>query len=91
MKKIFLLIILLYAIGANGQNYQCLQSGVKHYFTNSYGYLRGIRIDSVRTYADSVIYYPFHTPRGNFAASYMVTLDSTGGSWLGKKVDVRRR
>jgi len=86
MKKIFLLIILLYAIGANGQNYQCLQSGVKHYFTNSYGYLRGIRIDSVRTYADSVIYYPFHTPRGNFAASYMVTLDSTGGSWLGKKV-----
>ena len=87
MKKVFLFTLLFSAYFCSAQNYQCLQSGVKHYFINGNGYLRGIRIDSVKTYADSVVYYPFHTPRGsyNFPPPAPV-LDPNGGSWLGKKV-----
>ena len=89
MKHQLSLLFILFCCTASiqAQNYQCLQSGVKHYFTNSQGYLRGIRIDSVRMMGDTTVYYPFHTPRGRYNASGgEVTLDSTGGSWLGKKV-----
>lgn len=71
------------------QNYQCLQSGVKHYFTNNNGYLRGIRIDSVKTYADSTVYYPFHSERGSYdiaAFNPRSSLNPNGGSWLGSRV-----
>jgi hypothetical protein len=84
------LLILLIALGYNisySQQYQCLQSGNRRYFCNAAGYLRGMRIDSVRTYADSVIFFPFHTCRGNtYTGSGIFHLDSNGGSWLGKKV-----
>jgi hypothetical protein len=86
MKKLLLLVFILGAHLGRAQNWQCLQPGVKHYFTNSNGYLRGIRIDSVKTYADSVVYYPFHTPRGRYYNWSSTALDSTGGSWLGKHV-----
>jgi hypothetical protein len=86
MKKFLFLIMLLSAHLCRAQNWQCLQPGVKHYFTNSNRYLRGIRIDSVKTYADSVVYYPFHTPRGRYYNGSSTALDSTGGSWLGKHV-----
>ncbi len=87
MKKAVLLFLLLLSLHGIAQNYQCLQSGVKHYFTNGNGYLRGIRIDSTRTLGDTIVYYPFHTPRGNYLATAgSVSLDSTGGSWLGKRV-----
>jgi hypothetical protein len=88
MKKLLLLVFILGAHLGRAQNWQCLQPGVKRYFTNSNGYLRGIRIDSVKTYADSVVYYPFHTPRGAYdtMSLFMPLLDSSGGSWLGKKV-----
>jgi len=81
-----LLLFLLFCTG-NGycQNYQCLQAGVERYFTNANGYLRGIRIDSVRTYGDSTIYYPFHTPRGAHGPG-TDTLNPAGGSWLGRRV-----
>ena len=89
MKKTLLITLTFFSsFVVSAQNYQCLQNGVKHYFTNSSGYLRGIRIDSVRTSGTDILYYPFHTPRGRY--SYLpgtpVLLDSTGGSWLGKKV-----
>jgi hypothetical protein len=73
----------------NGQDFQCLQSGVTHFFTNDNGYLRGIRIDSVRPISsDTTVYYPFHTPRGsyNIYGVPVSPVDSNGGSWLGKKV-----
>ena len=84
MKKLLLFILILSSYCCNAQNYQCLQSGVKHYFTNGNGYLRGIRIDSVRTMGDTTVYYPFHTPRGDYHTSD--TLNPDGGSWLGGKV-----
>ncbi len=86
MKKGFLFLLLLTAYFCNAQNYQCLQAGTKHYFVNNYGYLRGIRIDSVKSFADSVVYFPFHTPRGSYSKVSTATLDSNGGSWLGKQV-----
>jgi len=87
MKKKLLLILLFSTFVCGAQNYQCLQAGVKHYFTNGNGYLRGIRIDSVRMMGDTTVYYPFHTPRGNYNSTGLpVVLDSTGGSWLGGKV-----
>ena len=86
MKKVFYLFLLIFSYRCAAQNYQCLQAGVKHFFTNGNGYLRGIRIDSVRTYTDSVIYYPFHTLRKGVDPFTSPVPDHNGGSWLGKKV-----
>jgi hypothetical protein len=90
MKKALFFILLIDVCFCNAQNYQCLQGGVKHYFTNGNGYLRGIRIDSVKTFPDSTIYYPFHTERGpwiiGLGGAGFVPVDTSGGSWLGKKV-----
>ena len=84
---ILTLLVSLICLSSGAQNFQCLQAGVKHYFTNGNGYLRGIRIDSVGMFADSTIYYPFHTPRGTYTlgSSYSV-LDAYVGSWRGKRV-----
>jgi len=87
MKKTLLFFLLIIPFFGYSQNYQCVQAGVKHYFINGNGYLRGIRIDSVITLGDTTVYYPFHTPRGRYLSMPLPnTLDSTGGSWLGKKV-----
>ena len=86
MKKILPLMMLFTSLHSFAQNYQCLQSGVKHYFINGNGYLRGIRIDSVRSSGAITIYYPFHTPRGPYNEFSGLTLYNNGGSWLGKKV-----
>ncbi len=86
MKKLFILALILIAHCSYAQNYQCLQPAVKRYFTNTDGYLRGIRIDSLKTQGDSTIYYPYHTPRGYYTSTSPSILDSTGGSWLGKQV-----
>lgn len=85
-KAILILLLFILSLDTRAQNYQCLQSGVKHYFINGNGYLRGIRIDSVRTSGTDIIYYPFHTARGNYLDTWTTPLDSIGGSWLGKKV-----
>jgi len=81
MKKDLLLITLLATYCCDAQNYQCLQAGVKPYYTNGNGYLRSMRVDSVISNGSDTIYYPYHTPRGGYSI-----LDSNGGSWLGKKV-----
>ena len=84
MRNLLLALLLISAITCHAQNWQCLQPGVKGYFTNGYAYLRGIRIDSVKTLGDTMIYFPFHTPRGSYVNS--LPTDSAGGSWLDKRV-----
>jgi hypothetical protein len=87
MKKLFTLIAIFICFVANAQNYNCLQSGVKHYFTNADGYLRGIRIDSVRASGSDTVYYPFHTERGHYYPwGSPISIDTNGSSWLGKNV-----
>ncbi len=92
MKRHLLLIVFIFScLRTFGQNYKCFQAGARNYYTNGNGYLRGIRIDSVRTSGSDTLYYPFHSFR---AKSYLLggapgstrSLDSNGGSWLGKKV-----
>jgi hypothetical protein len=85
MKKI-LPVLLIISSFCHAQNYQCLQNGVKHYFINGNGYLRGIRIDSVGTLGSDNLFYPFHTQRGRYNPPIPSGLDTNGGSWLGKKV-----
>ncbi len=83
MKQLFLPFLLILSYCGAAQNYACLNSGVKRYFINSNNYLRGVRVDSVRTLTDTNVYYLYHTPRGNYMAG--AALD-TGGSWVGGKV-----
>jgi len=50
--------------------------------------LRAIRIDSVKTSGTTTVYYPYHTPRGSYdiTGTAQLSLDTKGGSWLGKEV-----
>lgn len=94
MKIKLLLIMLLYSCVCNAQDYRCFQAGVDNFFINSHNYLRGIRIDSTTIAGDSTIYYPFRTPRGSYAGEMAIppipiSLDTNGGSWLGKIVIAR--
>jgi hypothetical protein len=83
MKIICFLTIALLPFFSTAQNWQCLQIGQRQYYTNSHGYLRGMRVDSVRSSGGAITYYPYHTLRGPYLTTF---LDSTGGSWLGKAV-----
>src|SRR4051812_6776223 len=87
MKKYILVAILFSSYLCNAQNYQCLQSGVKHYFINGNGYLRGIRIDSVKVIGTDMFFHPFKTLRGyhpDYGGAF--TFDGAAGSWLGEEV-----
>jgi hypothetical protein len=89
MKKVTLCFLLGFiSFVAGAQNYRCVQNGLRHYFTNSSTYLRGIRIDSVRTYPDSTVYFPFRTQRGPYLGSGtgIFPVDMNGGCWLGKRI-----
>jgi len=81
MKKASLLLLLLTGLLCKAQDYQCLKTGVKNYYTNSQGYLRGIRIDSVTTTGTGTIFYPFHTKRST-------DTPTANGSWMGNKVQM---
>ena len=92
MKYFFSALFLIFTFSSIAQNYNCFQDEVKNYFINGNGYVRGIRIDSIRTNGNDTIYYPFHTAR---ISNYILTdsfywggyrVDSSGASWLGKKV-----
>ncbi len=83
-----LIVFCVFEVGlCYGQNYACIQTGMKHYFNNEQSYVRGIRIDSQRIYADSTIYYPFRTRREKLEVPH--TFDEYGGCWIGKKVTRR--
>jgi len=93
MKRLLLFAALSFCyFKCPAQNWECLKSNTQQYFVNSFGYLRGMRIDSVRNQGVTRFYYPFHTPRGRYVPppnqpNYVVQpMDSNGGSWLGKKV-----
>ncbi len=84
MPRIYLLLIaILFVFDSSAQNYQCINPGKQRFFVNENGYLKGIRIDSVKTTGTATFLYPFHTPRGYWATQ---KLDSNGGSWLGKTI-----
>lgn len=84
--KVLYIVFLLISLccgWAQAQNYSCVSPEYKTWFTNSRGYLKGMRIDSVRIINGQKIYYPFHTARVR-AHDQSVPADTLGGSWLGK-------
>jgi hypothetical protein len=85
MKNILLLLLTLCTIQiARAQNYQCVQHGPVHYFTNNNGYLRAIRIDSVKAVGADSVFYPFKSMR-NWPYSYCYADPVTPrGCWLGE-------
>lgn len=85
MKYTLLLFFLLLQIIARGQNYSCIPPEHKAYFTNNKGYLRGIRIDSVRSNNGNALSYPFLTARIK-AQNMGAYADTLGGSWMGKVI-----
>ena len=85
MKKLFFATMLLMGFySAIAQNWKCFTPGTNQYFTNNYGYVRGMRIDSVVTTGADNVYHPFRTVR--MLNYWMSAVDSNGGSWLGKNV-----
>ena len=89
MKKLISLAFIICSYACVAQNYQCLQYGPINYFLNGNGYIRAMRIDSMRASGSDTIYYPYHTQRRSYSPCYMLTnppVDSNGGSWLGKNV-----
>lgn len=91
MKKLLLIIAIITASAyVYGQYpYSCVLPNNKVYYTNSAGYLRGMRIDSVSNTANSATYYPFKTARviPPMGAWDPVQSDTLGGSWLGNTID----
>lgn len=89
MNKLILVCLLFVSFFCNAQNYNPLQYGIKRYFTNGNGYLRGIRVDSVTVSGSDTVFHLFHTVRsaGYFSLSDIpVRIDTAGGSWAGGNV-----
>lgn len=86
-KTLFVFLFLISSFLSFAQNWQCVTSGVKSYFTNDAGYLRGIRIDSVKLALGDSVLFPFRSPRGAYGNSQQ--LDTNGGSWLGKRITIK--
>lgn len=85
MKRTLLLLVLLaFAISGDAQNWNPFTPGVKRYFTNDYGYLKGMRIDSVAAYGNDLHYYPFKTARADRGG--MSFFDWPWYNWVGKEV-----
>lgn len=85
MKSSFILILLLFVSQAHAQDYSCVPPEYKTFYTNASGYLRGMRIDSIKIINGDNIYYPFKTARiANDLDLQMA--DTNGGSWLGAEI-----
>jgi hypothetical protein len=81
MKRLLPLLFLLFSLTTIGQDYSCIIPTDTSYFINADGYLRGIRIDSVRTIGSEIVYYPFKTRR-----DFSTTVDNSNGCWLGSRI-----
>ena len=77
-----LLMLLLVSEFSFSQNWSCVPEG-KSYYTNSRGYLRGMRLDSTSNENGVKISFPFKTARTEYWA-WAAEADTTGGSWWGK-------
>ena len=86
MKSIITSLLLMISFTVSAQHYQCLNALDTTFFTNPENYLRGMRIDSVKTFSNYTAYYPFHSPRGPVSLTNPVQPDSTGASWMGKEI-----
>jgi len=87
MKRLLPLLVLIFSINALAQDYACIIPTDTPYFINADGYLRGIRIDSVRTIGSDTVYYPFRTERHFiYSGTPLPDYDTSNGSWMARKV-----
>lgn len=86
MKKLLPILVLLSSYLSPAQNYQCLQNGVKHYFTNNQHYVRAV-FDTATAYTDSSVFSSFCTLRGFIRGISGDALPTTPGpGWLSDSV-----
>ncbi|MBE2288306.1 MAG: T9SS type A sorting domain-containing protein [Chitinophagaceae bacterium] len=87
MRTILYFLLLLWSAVATGQSFECYKYGQKNYYCNSYGYLRGIRVDSGYTSPDSLVLHPYRSPRCRepLSSASSRLMDTAGASWLGRK------
>lgn len=85
MKQYMILLFLSATFSGFAQEYSIVPDEPKTYFTNAWGYLRGIRIDSTRTHNGIKTYHLFHTARIPYGVLDTYA-DTTGGSWQGKTI-----
>ncbi len=76
------------SILAQAQNYRCINPTVKNYYSNASGFLRSIRIDSIKTIGTDTVLYPYHSFRGAYTIATL--LDSNGASWWGKTITIHQ-
>jgi hypothetical protein len=88
MKRLLpILVFMLASASSYAQNWNPLNPGVKRYFTNVYGYLKGMRIDSVAAFGNELHYYPFKTKRAHRDDGiYYSDTSNVAGSWLGEVI-----
>ena len=88
-KTLTLLVFLLVCTHAFGQDWNPLDNGLRHYFTNSIGYLKMSAIDSVASYGGDLHYYPYLRHKYNADGLPISTVGpypDTIGSWLGRYI-----
>lgn len=86
MRSLLFMLCLLLAGQAAAQNYSPIRPGVKRYFTNTEGYLRGIRADSTTIFGADTLYHLHRMVRGELQPMFMTMLDSNGAHWIGRPV-----
>jgi hypothetical protein len=81
MKKLYLAILAIFCcIGAYAQQYQCFQhDDTVHWYIDTIGYLRMIRIDSVKVSGTDTIYYPYLSMRPPWG---LAGFAPTAPSWM---------
>jgi hypothetical protein len=86
MKPLFTLLLLLVTFQSRSQtDWWCVLPGVKNYYINKSCYLRGTRIDSVKTIGNATILYPFKSPRGYYLNGEKL---KSSGSWVGETITI---
>ncbi len=90
MKASLTLLFLFFILNTQAQNYNCFQTGTKGYFINGNNYVRGMRIDSVKSVGSDSVFYPYRTQRISYylpsGFGTGLHIDTLGASWLGKNV-----
>lgn len=84
-KQGWVIFLCFWATMSYAQNYRCINPDSISYYVNANSYLRGIRIDSVRSINNDTVFYPFRTARGSYSQGGNPTLEA-GGSWLGSQI-----
>lgn len=82
-----LIILFLSCTPASAQNWQCVLPNQTNFFTNADHYLRGIRIDSIKTISGNIVLYPYKTARGQYLGDKFTL--RRGGSWLGNIITIQ--